>query len=241
MSKWEEVSHDELVHYGVKGMHWGIRKADESSGNPHPVGSGPKIDPKVHPASQEAARQVAALIQERYGYTVKEVKSFGPGHPEYEHGTLGYVQNTGNSKPEGDIYLSVDDPRRKMKASEKVGWVAKGCGNPTAFLTHESAHAIFHSREKYDSKGNVVGGNREARTKAAEAMIKEAERSGIPEHMLLGRISGYAATSGTREEIEAELFSQYHWSTNPPSYVKVWGETLHKEMGIDGTPFRETR
>lgn len=236
-----ENSSDDLIHYGVKGMKWGVRNDDDVAGRFQPVGSGPKIDPKVHPASQEAAREVSRLVQERYGYTVKEVKSFGPGHPEYESGTLGYVQNNGKSKPEGDIYVSVDDPRSKMKDSEKVGWVAKGCGNPTAFLTHEAGHAIFHSREKHDRKGNVVGGNREARIKAGQAMFEEADRSGMSDQKLLNKISGYAETSGTREEIEAELFSQYHWRTNPPSFVKVWGETLHKEMGIDPTPFRERR
>lgn len=233
---------DVLAHYGIKGMRWGVRKEDDVAGRFQPVGAGgPKIDPKVHPASQEAALKVSKLIQERYGYKVKEVQSFGPGHPEYAAGTLGYVQNTGSSKPEGNIHITQDDPRGGMKASEKAGWVAKGCGNPTAFLTHEAGHAIFHSREHHDRKGNVVGGNREARMKAAEAMIEEAQKSGIAEHKLLGKISGYAATSGTREEIEAELFSQYHWHSNPPSFVKVWGETLHKEMGIDETPFKDQR
>lgn len=233
---------DDLMHYGVKGMRWGVRNEDDAVGKSPSVSSdGPKIDSKIHPASRDAAKEVSRLIQERYGYTVKEVKSFGPGHPEHAHGTLGYVENTGTSKAEGDIHLSVDDPRRKMKASEKAGWVGKGCGNPKAFLTHESAHAIFHSREKYDRKGNVVGGNHEARQKALVALVEEAKRTRVPEHDLVRKISGYAATSGTREEIEAELFSQYHWHTNPPSFVKVWGETLHKEMGIDGTPFKEGR
>ena len=29
----------------------------------------------------------------------------------------------------------------------------------------------------------------------------------------MSNVSGYAAYSGTREETEAELFSQYHWGT----------------------------
>ena len=224
-----------ILHYGVKGMRWGVRKEEETGGSD----SGPQMDPLVHPASQAAAREVSRLVQERYGFTVKAVKSFGPGHPEYENGTLGYVLNNGSSKAEGEIHVSTDDSRGKMKASEKAGWVAEGCGNPTAFLTHEAGHAIFHSRERYDRKGNIVGGNREARMKAGEAMIKQSIKSGIPEHKLMDSISGYAAASGNREELEAELFSQYHWSPNPPPFVRVWGETLHKEMGIDGTPFRE--
>lgn len=229
----------ELVHHGVKGMHWGVRKDDDVAGRFQPAATGLKMDPKVHPASQESAREVSRLIQERYGYTIREVKSIGPGHPEYARGTLGFVENNGKSKPEGDIYISIDDVRPGMKRSEKAGWVAKGCGTPTALLTHEAGHAIFHSREKYDKQGNIVGGSREARIKAGEAMFAEMDRLRIPDHKLLRKISGYAAASGTREEIEAELFSQYHWHPNPPSFVKVWGKTLHNEMGIDGTPFRE--
>lgn len=233
---------EELVHYGVKGMKWGVRKDDEVADRSHfqPVQGGPKMDPKVHPESQKAAREVAALIQERYGYTVREVKSIGPGDEDYDSGALAYVQNTGNSKMEGDIHVSIDDPIKPMRDSEKAGWIAKGCGNPTAFITHEAAHAIFHSRERLVN-GKVVGGEKDARMKALKVFADESARARIPDHKVLKSISGYAAAMGNHEEIEAELFSQYHWSPKPSKAVRAWGETLHKELGIDPTPFRERR
>jgi|SRR5687768_2320015 hypothetical protein len=232
---------DELVHYGVKGMRWGVRKDDDVAGRFQSVGESPKMDSRVHVVSQQAAREVAALIQERYGYKVREIKAIAPGHEEYSRGTLGYVANNGKQKLEGDIYLAIRDPTREMKASEKTGWVGKGLGNPIGLITHESAHAIFHSREKYDENGKVVGGEKEARMKALQAMVDEAQRKGISEHRLLEKLSGYAASSHGHEEIEAELFSQYHWHPKPPSFVTVWGQTLHAEMGIDPTPFKERK
>ncbi|QEQ93509.1 hypothetical protein SEA_GIRLPOWER_10 [Streptomyces phage GirlPower] len=232
---------EELVHYGVKGMKWGVRKDDDVAGRFQPVGEGPKMDSRVHPVSQQAAREVAALIQERYGYKIREVKAITPDNEEYARGTLGYVANNGKQKLEGDIYIAMRDPTREMKASEKMGWVAKGLGTPVGLLTHESGHAIFHSREKYDKDGKVVGGEKEARMKALQALVDEAKRKRIPEHRLLRKLSGYAAASQGHEEIEAELFSQYHWHPKPPSFVTVWGQTLHKELGIDPTPFKEMR
>lgn len=35
MSKWEESSQDEIIHYGVKGMKWGVRKARTGNLNQH--------------------------------------------------------------------------------------------------------------------------------------------------------------------------------------------------------------
>lgn len=231
----------ELAHHGVKGMHWGIRKEDDVAGRFQSPDSGPNIDPRIHPTSQDASREVSRLIQERYGYKITNVHAIAPGHPEYENGTLGYVQNNGSKKPEGVVYVALRDTRPEMKAAEKAGWVANGCGTPTALLTHEAGHAIFHSRERYNRKGHIVGGDKEARVKAGHAMFDEANRKGIPDELVISKVSGYAHSAGNHEEIEAELFSQYHWAKNPPSFVKVWGETLHNEMGIDGTPFRERR
>jgi hypothetical protein len=193
----------------------------------------------LHESVKTAAADVASLIEGRYDFRIKEVKSIGPGHPEYDRGTIGYVELTGSQKREGTIFATKDDPRKALSKSEKKGWMGEGCGNTHGFLTHEAAHAIFHSPQKVKRDGKIVGGNFDSRMKAITAAIEESKRAGIPESKFLSSISGYAATSGTREEAEAELFSQYHWGTNTPSFVKVWGETLHKELGLDPTPFKE--
>lgn len=231
----EELFNACLTHHGVKGMHWGVRKEGPER---YRFQASPKIDPNLHESQKIAASRVASLIGERYDFNIKEIKSFGPGDEEYARGTMGYVKLSGSQKREGTIFVSQDDPHKALKRSEKLGWVAKGCGTTHSFLTHEAAHAIFHTPQKVVN-GKVTGGDFDARITAIKAAIEESKRAGIPEHKFLSSISGYAASSGSREEAEAELFSQYHWGTNPPSFVKVWGETLHKELGIDGTPFKE--
>lgn len=227
-------------------MHWGVRKDDDIAGRLQ--APGPKIDPTLHPATKESAVRVASLISQRYGFRTREIIGFEPGHPDISDssvggastGALGYVNITGSSKPEGDIFVSREDTRIPLRESEKAKWVGKGCGTTEAFLTHESAHAVFHQPQRIEN-GVVVGGNIEARNKAMQAAVNEAIRKRIPDYLFLNSLSGYAQHAGNRQEVEAELFSQYHWGTKPPSFVKVWGETLHREMGIDDTPFRKVR
>lgn len=228
---------DDLIHYGVKGMHWGVRK-DEQTGARF-KGPGPEVDSALHESTKSAAVQVSSLVGERYDFRIRKIIAMGPGHPEYEAGTMGYVAITGKQKREGDILVTVDDTRPALKACEKMKWVGKGCGTTQAFLTHEAAHAIFHAPQRHDKNGNIVGGNFNERRNAMMAAITQADKDGIPEHKFLRSISGYAEHGANREEVEAELFSQYHWGTNPPNFVKAWGQSLHSQLGLDPTPFKE--
>lgn len=236
-----ELNDDLLVHFGVKGMKWGVRKDDGSSGHRLQTG-GPKIEASLHQSNQTGAREVASLVNKRYGFEITEIKDLKVHNKaEYDYGTVGYVEST-PGKRGGTIYMKPEDNRKDLKGAEDVGWFAPGTGNVRAFVTHESAHAMFHAEQSMKTGffgPKVVGGNIAARDAALKAATKEAKREGIPPHETIGRVSGYAKASGSREELEAELFSQYHWSPNPPSFVKVWGQTLHQEMGIDSTPFRE--
>jgi hypothetical protein len=229
-----------LEHFGVKGMRWGVRK-DESAGIHRFQASGPVIDSKLPKSTQKAGKDVAALMSERYGFQVTALKSFGPGHPEYEMGTAAYVEATPGQRG-GVIYASQKNLGPMLKHAENIGWSAKGCGTEYGLLTHESSHALFHAEEETKMglfRSRVTGGNIDARDVALRASVTEAAKAGIPNTQFLNSVSGYAAKAGTRQEMEAELFSQYHWSPNPPPFVKVWGETLHREMGVDATPFRE--
>lgn len=228
-----------LAHFGVKGMKWGVRK-DDASGFRLQSG-GPTIDASLHQSTQTSARKVASLMSDRYGFQITSIKDLKVNHPEeYAYGTVGFVKSTPGQSG-GVVFAKPGDLRKDLKGAEDNGWFAEGTGNVSAFLTHEAGHALFHAEQSYKGivRKKVVGGNIDARDKALAAATNQANRDGIPAHEQIARVSGYAAASHSREELEAELFSQYHWSPNPPPFVKAWGETLHQEMGLDPTPFRK--
>lgn len=229
----------EIVHYGVKGMRWGVRKGDD--GIHRLQAPTVQVDSGIHSGTKKAATEVSSLIASRYGFEIKNVKTIGPGNPEYPS-TLAYVERnkTNNGSNQGNIFIQAKDLTDKMQNLEKTGWLGPGNGNVRSILTHESAHSLFHADQEV-SVGffgpKLKGGNIQARDKALKAAIKSAKK----DKLSLWETSGYAATAGSREELEAELFSQYHWRTDPPNYVKVWGQTLHQEMGVDPTPFKEVK
>lgn len=232
-----ELGESFIEHYGVKGMKWGVRK--EEIPTTHRFQSSKiKIDSGVPESTKISAKHIASLMGERYGLRIDAINSFGPGHPEYQMGTIAYVQ-TGHSNT---INVTQKDVRNMLKNNERDGWLGKDCGNLNALLTHESAHAVFHVPQKLKVKWygpTIVGGEFKARNKALDAMLKAArkEPKATRQRNIAAMVSGYAQMSGTREEMEAELFSQYHWNSDPPNFVKVWGETLHEAMGVDKTPF----
>lgn len=230
-----------IEHYGKKGMKWGVRNEQQSTGF-RGQGSGPSIDPALHASTQLAAKEVASLIGERYGFQITQVRNLKTDNPaEYHYGTVAYVQHTPGKK-EGVIFTKPEDFRKELKDAEKVGWMVPGTANPRGMLTHESAHAMFHADQQTKRgivSNKVVGDHQQARDKALAAADKQSRLDGIHPDAVFSKVSGYAAASGTREEVEAEMFSQYHWGNNPPKFIQAWGETLHREMGIDPTPFRE--
>jgi hypothetical protein len=232
---------DELIHYGVKGMRWGIRK--EEGGIHRFESSQLHIDPDIHPATKNAAVEVTNLVRDRYGYDINSVKTIGPDHPEYP-GTLAYVENLSMTAGAvaGTIHVQKNDLTAALKTTETDGWMAPGTGNVKALLTHECAHSVFHSDQKlligFGGRQKRVGSKVKALDKAFAAAVKVGKKDRIGR---LIDISGYARASGSLPELEAEMFSSYHWGTNPPRYVVAWGETLHKELGVDPTPFKEVK
>lgn len=239
---------DILEHFGVKGMQWGVRKDQPTSG--FRLQSGLSIASDLHPSTKQGAADVARLMNSRYGFQINEVKTLGPGHPEYTpgtKGTIGFVEHT-PGKSGGVIYMKAIDVRPSARAAEKAGWFGPGCGTPSAFLTHEASHALFHAAQErkvsaWTGKAKNTGPYQKATDKAMQVALKTAKKDGIepgPYGLnFAAHVSGYAQHARVQEEIEAEMFSQYHWSPNPPRFVKAWGETLHQELGVDATPFRE--
>jgi len=235
---------DELAHFGVKGMKWGIRKEDEPTGIlALQASKSLTIDPKVPKPTQAAAKEVASLMDKRYGFHISDIRLMDPKEPGYSPDMVGYVK-PGVRGQGAVIHVGTKDPHKDLKHCEHVGWLGEGCGNTKAFLTHESAHAIFHVDDKLKTgflAPKLVGANIQARDKALKVAVKAAKKDGVSRSNFVAKVSGYAQSSGNRQELEAELFSQYHWSPNPPKFVQEWGKTLHNELGVDDTPFREKR
>lgn len=229
-----------LEHHGIKGMKWGIRNDPTSSGFRLQT-IDPKIDSSLDSSTKTAGKEVSRLMAQRYGFQITEIRNLKTGRPdEYNRGTAAFVENT-PGKSGGVIFAKPGNITKELEAPDNAGWMAKGTDNVRGLLTHESAHALFHAQQSTKAglfSVKVVGGEQSARDKAMKASVKQAKRDGIRSDFL-SKISDYAAFSGTREEAEAEMFSQYHWGSNTPAFINVWGKTLHQEMGIDSTPFKD--
>jgi hypothetical protein len=235
-----------LVHFGVLGMHWGQRKAKEpaptydSTVDGKAIGSPiTKMDKTIHTHTQDAAYQVSALLKKRYGYEINELRAIPPTRQNKRY--IAFVE--ANPKvAKGTIHVQQRDMEPELKKMETSGWFGPGTGNIRAVMTHETAHSMFHAEQITTGtllKPKVVGGNIEARTVALRKAEAVAKANGVKRSRFRQSVSGYANASLFTEELEAEMFSQYHWNPNPPEHLKVWGETLHKEMGLDPTPFRK--
>lgn len=242
-----KLDDDFLEHFGIKGMRWGFRKSApkptyEPTVDPVKLGSPIKhMDKTLHTSTQDGAHEVAAMLKSRYGYEVTSVVAIADKRKFKNY--LAYVEAgvaSGNEKSKGTIHIQARDLNPELQKLEKSGWFGEGAGNVRSTMTHETAHSMFHAEQTYDRWGNRTGGgNLKARDKAMEDARKQANADGIKTKNFSKSVSGYAHAAYWREEVEAEMFSQYHWSPNPPKFIKTWGESLHRELGVDATPFRE--
>jgi hypothetical protein len=243
-----------IEHHGVKGMRWGHRKQYETTTNTRirKTKSVPGSE-KFKKADAASMNDVAKKMQNAYGHKIDE---FVPIDHNKEKHIFAYV--TLNNKGTDVVHVT-DSPRFRsdLAKCQKEGWFVHTAPNHRieANITHESAHSLLHSR-------NVEGKGFVARVKAPEpiepmrksAWAKAEEQArkdgdvvplkGIkritgdrPEFQMAKKISKYAHSSLFIEEPEAEIFTAYHWSPNPPKFVDAFMNDLHSNMGVKVQPF----
>jgi hypothetical protein len=226
----------ELVHHGVKGMKWGVRKERSSS-------SRVKGSEHFHRDQAKAVNTVSDHMKRAYGHPFDEVVPIKGKNSKY----IAYVER--RSKDGRKIVHVNNNPNIKADLQGTIdrGWFVPAGNHPVeSNFTHEAAHSYFHQRSK-GGKALMDDMRKSAWDAAQKQAIKDkvyTPKTGIkkifgvqPEREMAAKLSKYAEKSIFIEETEAEIFSAYHWSPNPPKFVDAFMNDIHTQLGNDVQPF----
>jgi len=251
-----EVVADILAHHGVKGQKWGIRKESESSTE---ESTRAKSLEQYSKSQAAAMNSVAVKMEKAYGFKVDEFALFNT--PEAKK----YFPDTDKNhylamvapKKKGDtrnVIHVMNNPNYKtlLDTCEKVGWFPPSGGRLIeANITHEAAHGFFHHNDASgkgvtrEEHAAIAPLRRQAWGKAHNQAIVDGDITShdmyTGHYQMAGKISKYAHQSPFIYEHEAELFSAYHWSPNPPKFVDTFMNDIHESIGKNVQPFSGRR
>lgn len=280
-----------VLHVGVKGMHWGIRKQEETSDDKptstkqpwstkkkvavgvgvtvgllaiygayryhtgvkayyerleqQPIRKFVKVDPNnieglnlLPKETQGPVHSAINMINKAYGGTINKITPISEIEEENTH-NFGYH----SALDLGNLHLS-SNPKLKEVFSgfQDQGWTVSTPGHEIeSLVTHEGAHAILHQNAWTAARKSI---GKPAWDKAIETAINNGEISktnSVSRELAIKNlkkiISQYASQSYFNAEAEAEIFSAYHWSPNPPKFVDAFMTTLHEGLGVTVNPF----
>lgn len=236
-----------LQHHGVKGMHWGIQKENITSTNSVHTIKG--LD-QFTPTHAKSIKTVSKKMNSAYGFKIDEMIPLSK--KEEKRGYIAYVGAI--TKGKNVIHM---DTNPKLKNTldnlEKKGWLVNSNGHSIeSNLTHESAHALFHTSST-SAWGFKVSPSRIDHMRESawnKAKIQALKDGDVEKHtglkklikpsldtQLASKISKYAESALFIEEAEAEIFSSYHWGSNPPKFVDTFMNDIHKNLGKEVKPF----
>jgi len=247
----QEVVDDILTHYGAKGMKWGVRKDYRTSTLTSSSSTIKGLD-KFPKETASAVNIVNKKMNKAYGFKVDNVIPLsGSDNKRY----LAYVEYKNNGSTA--IHMTTDSNlKNRLLEKEREGmFVPSGGKVIEANITHEAAHAMFHTinlegkslRERAVLSDSMTKMRKSAWNKSKEQAISDGDavpRKGpfkifkvTPEFQMMNKLSKYAASTLFLEEHEAEMFAAYHWSPNPPKFVDAFMNDIHTSMGKKVQPF----
>lgn len=194
---------------------------------------------KINPGLTDQIQQVNDLFARRYGVsfdTVEHSSTYAKEEPETKihKNAIAYVRNRFGVMTLG---LNPKISQGMFKKAEKIGLWPPGTGHVQSLMTHEFAHALLQGDglvSLWQRDSSTLGKALKTAKEAARAANMPPPGKGIG----VGEVSTYAKENN--REAEAELFAFYHWGgSKRPPWVVVWGETLHRELGLDPTPITE--
>jgi len=262
-----EHGSDVIKHHGVKGMRWGHRKeyltsTTSSSRGSSTVstqrrsggGSSSTVLGSEHfsKSNSTSMNDVAQKINKSYGHKIDEYIPID--HTKRSNKRLFAFVDMRNKKGHTIVHVT-DNPkfREELLKCQKRGWFVPTDSKHaiSANITHESAHSMFHQintegksfKEARKVKEPIAHMRDSAWKKAEEQARKDGDvvskrfRPDGAQYQMAEKLSKYAHGSLFIEEHEAELFTAYHWSKNPPKFVDAFMNDLHKNMGVEVKPF----
>jgi hypothetical protein len=235
-----------LEHHGIKGQKWGVRKQHNTVASPHSSSGVKGLEhyPKAQAASMTT---VTKKMEKHYGFKIGE---FVPLTEAENRKYIAYVKP--NNKGANVVHMTNHPLLKKaLDLMQDQGWFVPAGGKVVeANLTHEAAHGLFHARN-LEGKGFIarvkapmpIDPMRKSAWAKAEAQAKKDGdiTTGFlkphAQYQIAGKLSKYADSSMFSEEHEAEIFSAYHWSPNPPKFVDAFMNDIHSNMGKKVQPF----
>jgi 2'-5' RNA ligase len=191
------------------------------------------VDPEVAARVQEAVNDWNDRYHDVTRNAINEAIPFAPGDPGLDAGATMAMDDAGRLWFNHDHFTEPGGIDARLQRAVGDGLLVPGDGRVEGVVAHEGAHLLLHHPGRSD------------KVKLAHIQAHAAaRRAGRPPEWE-GELSTYATTPGPEglfQEADAELFASYHWGgpTRRP-WVRAWGETFHRELGIDPTPLSATR